>query len=114
MEPGPLLEQVRRRNGLTQTDLARRAGTSQPVVSAYERGHRDPTFGTLRRLVEAGGAELRLDAVDASADMDRVPPPRDLEEHARRLLDVLSLADAIPTRRRPATLDAPRMVSRPR
>ena len=114
MEPGALLELVRRRNGLTQGELARRAGTSQPVVSAYERGHRDPTFGTLRRLVEAGGAALRIDAVDTvhtADDLDRLPPPRDVDEHAARLLDVLSLADAIPVRRRSSTLDAPRIVS---
>jgi transcriptional regulator with XRE-family HTH domain len=115
MEPGALLEQVRRRNGLTQADLARRAGTSQPVISAYEHGHRDPTYGTLRRLVAAAGAELRLEAVSGPAggagDLSRLPPPRDLAEHAERLLDVLSLADAIPVRRRSAELDAPRIVS---
>src|SRR3954464_10710604 len=110
MEPGALLEHVRRRNGVTQADLAPRAGTSQPVISAYERGHRDPTYGTLRRLVAASGAELRLDAGDG--DLSRLPPPRDVHEHAERLLDVLSLADAIPVRRqRSAVLDAPRIVS---
>lgn len=108
MEPGALLETLRRRNGLTQAELARRAGTSQPVISAYERGRRDPTFGTLRRLVAAGGAELRLDAV---APMSDLPRPVDAAEHARRLLDVLSLADAIPTRRRSPHLEAPRLVS---
>ena len=108
MEPGALLETVRRRNGLTQAELARRAGTSQPVISAYERGHRDPTFGTLRRLVAAGGADLRLEAVAAASDL---PRPADAAEHGRRLLDVLSLADAVPTRRRAEHLDAPRIVS---
>src|SRR4051794_27330396 len=62
MTPAELLVSVRRRSGLTQVELARRAGTSQPVVSAYEHGRRDPTFGTLRRLVAAGGGQLRLDA----------------------------------------------------
>jgi hypothetical protein len=40
-------------------------------------------------------------------------PARDAEEHNRRLLDVLSLADAIPdsTRRRGAVLRMPRMTS---
>jgi transcriptional regulator with XRE-family HTH domain len=108
MEPGALLEQVRRRNGLTQADLARRAGTSQPVISAYEHGHRDPTYGTLRRIVEASGERLSLRAALPETDL---PPPADLHEHARRLLDVLSLADAIPVRRRSAELDAPRIVS---
>ena len=109
MEPAALLRSVRRRQGLTQAELARRAGTSQPVVSAYEHGRRDPTFGTLARLVAAGGERLRIDAVVASSDL---PPPATPEEHARRLLDVLSLADAVPTRPRSAVLDAPRLVSR--
>lgn len=109
MEPGALLVAVRRRRGLTQADLAARAGTSQPVISAYERGHRDPTFGTLRRLVAAGGASLRLDAV--AHGEDGLAPPVDDAEHGQRLLDVLSLADAIPSRERPDRLDAPRIVS---
>ena len=98
---------MRRRRGLTQAALARRAGTSQPVVSAYEHGRRDPTFGTLRRLVEAGGERLLIDARLAAEG----PPPADLAEHARRLVDVLLLADAIPTRRRSPVLRAPRLVS---
>jgi hypothetical protein len=36
----------------------------------------------------------------------------DVGEHARRLLEVLSLADAVPKRRRSPTLVAPRLVSR--
>jgi transcriptional regulator with XRE-family HTH domain len=110
MDPADLLKAVRRRNGLTQLDLARRAGTSQPVISAYERGRRDPTYGTLRRLVWAGGEQLRLEAAPPRSDL---PPPADLDEHAYRLLAVLSLADAIPVRRpRPRLLDAPRLASR--
>ena len=99
---------MRRRRGLTQAALARRAGTSQPVVSAYEHGRRDPTFGTLRRLVEAGGERLLIDARLAA---DGPPPAADLVEHGRRLVDVLLLADAIPTRRRSPVLHAPRLVS---
>src|SRR4051812_4968451 len=99
---------MRRRRGLSQADLAARAGTSQPVVSAYEHGRRDPTFTTLVKLVEAGGEELRIDAAPPMPDL---PRPRDAHEHNRRLVDVLSLADAVPARRRNAVLRAPRMVS---
>ena len=67
MEPGPLISAVRKRAGLTQAALARRAGTSQPVISAYERGHRDPTYCTLRRLVQAAGARLELAAIPPGA-----------------------------------------------
>jgi transcriptional regulator with XRE-family HTH domain len=108
MEPSDLIRAVRRRGGLTQAELARRAGTSQPVVSAYEHGRRDPTFGTLRRLVAAGGEQL---LVDAAVPMDGPPPAADDHERARRLVDVLLLADAIPARRRSAVLRAPRLVS---
>jgi hypothetical protein len=108
MEPAMIIRSVRRRQGLTQAELARRAGTSQPVVSAYEHGRRDPTYATLRRLVEAGGEQLVLSAARPTSDL---PPPADIEEHARRLLDVLTLADAIPVRRRSPLLDAPRLIS---
>jgi hypothetical protein len=108
MQTGSLIQAVRRRGGLTQAELARRAGTSQPVISAYEHGHRDPTMGTLRKLVEAGGERLRMDAVSPGSDL---PPPADVREHARRLLEVLSLADAIPVRPRSLVLNAPRLVS---
>jgi transcriptional regulator with XRE-family HTH domain len=108
MDPGELLRTVRRRRGLTQADLARRAGTSQPVISAYEHGRRDPTLGTLERLVGAAGERLRI---GADAGTGGPPPARDAAEHARRLVDVLLLADAIPTRPRPRALRAPRLVS---
>src|SRR4051794_37059633 len=109
MEPNDLIRAVRRRRGLTQAELARRAGTSQPVVSAYEHGRRDPTFGTLRKLVAAGGERLVVAAVAAAGDGP--PPAADDHERARRLVDVLLLADAIPARRRPSALRAPRLVS---
>src|SRR5437764_14582254 len=101
MEPGDLLRTVRRRRGLTQGGRARRAGTWQPVTSAYEHGRRDPTFGTLSRLIQATGERL---VVTAAAPASDLAPARDLDEHARRLLDVLSLADAIPHRRRTGVL----------
>jgi hypothetical protein len=109
VDPASLVKAVRRRHGLTQADLARRAGTSQPVISAYEHGRRDPSYETLRRLVEAGGERLELAAGPPRSDL---PPPVDAHEHARRLLEVLSLVDAIPARRRSRVLHAPRLVSR--
>ncbi|HVM54534.1 MAG TPA: helix-turn-helix transcriptional regulator [Acidimicrobiales bacterium] len=108
MVPGELLRVVRRRRGLSQAELAWRAGTSQPVISAYEHGRRDPTVGTLRRLIEASGERLVVSAAAPAADL---APPADVQEHARRLVDVLSLADAIPKRRRSRFLRAPRLVS---
>ena len=109
MKAAGVIRASRQRQGLTQAELARRAGTSQPVISAYEHGRRDPTLETLRKLVEAGGERLQVAAVLPGPDQ---PPPADAREHARRLLDVLTLADAIPVRRRTRVLTAPRLVSR--
>lgn len=109
MEPAALIRAVRRRQGLSQAELALRAGTSQPVISAYEHGRRDPSYETLRRLIEAGGERLHLDAAPPGPDLT---PPADLEEHARRLMDVLSLVDAVPVHPRSPLLNAPRLVSR--
>jgi transcriptional regulator with XRE-family HTH domain len=108
MEPAQLIAAVRHRHHLTQADLGERAGTSQPVVSAYEHGRRDPTFRTLRKLIEAGGERLIIDSRPPAAD---VPPAASPEEHARRLVDVLSIADAVPARPRSRVLVAPRLVS---
>jgi hypothetical protein len=109
MVPAELIHAVRRRHGLTQAALAQAAGTSQPVISAYEASRRDPTYGTLRRLVAAAGEDLVVSARPVGSDL---PPPVDVADHARRLLEVLSLADAVPHRRRAAELRAPRLVSR--
>lgn len=109
MEPADAIRRARLGRGLTQAQLAASAGTSQPVISAYEAGRRDPTWSTLRRLVEAAGYRLELGMRPRAGDL---PPAGDALEHGRRLVEVLSLADAIPHRSRPARLDAPRMVSR--
>jgi transcriptional regulator with XRE-family HTH domain len=109
VDAAALLIAIRRRRGLTQSDLARRAGTSQPVVSAYEHGRRDPSITTLRRLVEAGGETLVIDAVVGASDRQ---VPSDPEAHGRFLLDVLSIVDAVPVRRREQEMSAPRLVSR--
>lgn len=61
-----LLRATRQRAHLSQTDLARRAGIAQSVISAYESGRREPSLPTLIRLVEATGHELTIDVVAAS------------------------------------------------
>lgn len=55
-----LIRLARRRAGLSQRELARRAGTSQAAVQRYERGLTDPTFSTLERVIGACELELRI------------------------------------------------------
>ena len=57
---GSLLRQARRRAGLSQVELATRAGVTQSVISAYESGQRQPSIPALARLIEAAGFELTL------------------------------------------------------
>ncbi|MBA3877720.1 MAG: nucleotidyltransferase [Anaerolinea sp.] len=53
-----LLRQARLSAGLTQADLARRAGTSQPAIAAYESGRKTPSVATMERLLAATGTGL--------------------------------------------------------
>jgi hypothetical protein len=109
VDAAAVLMRARTRAGLTQAQLAARANTSQPVISAYEHGRRDPSVTTLRRLIAATGAEL--DLAVASRDHGRVPRALTDEQRAARLVDVLLLADAIPNRRRRPPLAFPRLAS---
>jgi transcriptional regulator with XRE-family HTH domain len=54
-----LVAEARRRAGLTQVQLAERAGTSQAAIARYERAETLPSLATLQRLVRACGFDLR-------------------------------------------------------
>jgi transcriptional regulator with XRE-family HTH domain len=53
MEFSAMVRSARRAAGITQLELATRAGTAQPAVAAYESGDRTPGIATLRRLLGA-------------------------------------------------------------
>lgn len=108
MDAPSLLKAARRSTGLSQAAYAATVGVSQPVISAYECGQREPSLSTLERLVRGSGQRIRIDLVWDAGDLPRA---RDDAEHGARLVDVLSLADAIPTRRRAAASEMPRLVS---
>jgi transcriptional regulator with XRE-family HTH domain len=55
-----LLVAARLEAGMTQRELADRAGTSGAAVAAYERGTKEPRLSTLDRLFHAAGMTLRL------------------------------------------------------
>jgi hypothetical protein len=50
---------------LTQAELARRAGTAQSAIAAYESGAKTPTVDTLARLLDATGQRLVSSPVPA-------------------------------------------------
>jgi transcriptional regulator with XRE-family HTH domain len=55
---GDLLREGRLRAGLTQQQLARRAGTSQSAIARWESGAVQPSLERLRELIRACGLEL--------------------------------------------------------
>jgi transcriptional regulator with XRE-family HTH domain len=85
---GKLLRRARRASGLTQQALAAQARIPQSVLSAYERGRRQPSVAAVERIVEAAGFRLAL------------KPRPDVERAGRLLPQLLDLADALPKRDR--------------
>jgi len=51
---------ARSRAGLTQTELARKMGTTQPVVARMESGRIQPSLRTLQRLARATRSRLMI------------------------------------------------------
>jgi transcriptional regulator with XRE-family HTH domain len=59
-QPKTVIEEARLASGLGQAELAALAGTSQPTLSAYERGKKVPGLTVAERLVNAAGWNLAL------------------------------------------------------
>lgn len=55
-----LVKEIRARSGLTQRQLAQRAGKAQSEIARIERGRQDPSLTTLQRLARAAGFDLRI------------------------------------------------------
>jgi uncharacterized protein len=72
-DAGSLLRCARKAAGITQAELARRAGVTQSVISAYEAGRREPAVSTLSRLVDATGATLRMHVEPRRAEVRQLP-----------------------------------------
>lgn len=87
MDVAAEIRRAREQAGLTQAELAARAGTSQAALSAYENGRKQPSVVTLGRVLEAAGARLTVQAA--------------LRRNAVIFEDVLDLAEALPTRHEP-------------
>ncbi|MGA2455551.1 MAG: helix-turn-helix transcriptional regulator [Solirubrobacteraceae bacterium] len=60
MEITALIRGARREAGITQLELASRAGTAQPAVAAYESGARTPNLATLERLLGACECDIEV------------------------------------------------------
>jgi len=87
-----LLQLARMDAGISQQELAERAGVDRSMISAYEHGRRQPTLPTLLRLLKAAGFELRMhlepyedhDDVLAAREKGRSPAARKAWERRQR------------------------------
>lgn len=70
-----ILRRARRQQGLTQKELAERAGVSQNVVARYEASRQQPTIAALERLMAACGCELVWSVRHATASSAAVGMP---------------------------------------
>jgi len=57
-----LVEELRIKNGLTQAQLAKKSGVSQPMIARLEKGDQDrvPTLSTINKVMNALGHEVDL------------------------------------------------------
>jgi len=57
-----LVSDLRTRTGLSQAELAKKAGVSQPMIARLEKGdgRRAPTFDTIFRLLKVLGYTMSL------------------------------------------------------
>lgn len=66
-ELGRQVRELRVQQGLSQTELARRAGMTQPAVARFEAGGTVPTLPVLERLARSLGAELTVQLAPSSS-----------------------------------------------
>lgn len=94
--PADILRSARKQGGLTQSELATRAGVDQARVSRSESGSERPRFETVDRLLAATGHRLysvptRRD--DASAIASQIRESLAAKDSRRALRQLIQLSD---------------------
>jgi transcriptional regulator with XRE-family HTH domain len=91
MSAALVVAEMLQKSGLSQAELARRAGLQRSVLNAYLRGHREPGADALLRIASAAGVKL---------EFQERRPPVDQQRASYILNQVLDLAAALPYRPR--------------
>lgn len=97
MTSGELIQDARRRHGLSQRRLALRAGASQAWISRVERGEISPSVESLDRLLLVMGETLRLQAERVGDDHEdqtwrQIHRARPMAERLERAFDAAGFA----------------------
>jgi transcriptional regulator with XRE-family HTH domain len=72
VSPGSLLRAARLDAGLTQAQLAKRLGLTQPAVAKLERPDANPTVATLDRALRATGRRLAVEPAPPEVDETQI------------------------------------------
>ncbi|MCV7281726.1 helix-turn-helix transcriptional regulator [Mycolicibacterium flavescens] len=87
---GDLIREARKRAGLTQAELADRAGTAQPAIARWESGRTAVSLDDVIRLVRLCHLDLELHLVERddsdlaqAARLARLSGQQRLDRHAR-------------------------------
>jgi len=85
-----LIREARRRAGITQSELAERAGTTQSAVARWESGRSLPSLEKLNELVERCGLEVVVTLTPARGFEDQLLLDRRAHSHLSRLEQLLA------------------------
>ena len=97
MIAGHLIREARRRAGLSQAELAERAGTTQSAVARLERGRTSPSVERTRELIRACGLDLRFELVpidDADLSLARTNRTLSVDARVRQNANAVAFAAA--------------------
>lgn len=89
LDAAALIGHARREAGLTQAQLAARAGTSQPAVARYESGETSPAVSTLNRLLKACGQQVAVSLRPVSSSDLSSPQAQALRRHRGDVFRIL-------------------------
>jgi transcriptional regulator with XRE-family HTH domain len=82
---GSAVRAARKRVGMSQAELARKAGTSQPSIARLEQGRVSPTVISLERIARALKSELVVDFEPLSVPSGHQPSERPTDSSKRAL-----------------------------
>lgn len=88
-----LIRDSRLAAGMSQAELARRAGIPRSVMNVYEKGKREPSAEMFARLLNAAGFRLAVEPL---------APPVDVDRAAEILEMVVDLAESLPYAPKPS------------
>ena len=88
-----VLRDARQLGGLTQAQLSTRSGVTQSVISAYERGRREPGAETFLMIIEAAGLDFIIRVPITNYQHPTLPDSaqtRALVKHRQQILDLVA------------------------